>query len=337
MIPVHTDSHSIPCDSLGHSAPLSFVLPPVPALPPVAPPHPQQPPFPGGPQLPPVQLSVPPPQPAAPAPAVPSQVLPPVVGQPAPAPAAASQKRARFFNNIAICCKLQPHEQRRPPMPISIDNGLPVINYHVGSARSDENMIGALYDTGGSLNSGFLPFHLLIACNHPEWVAELIFFDGDNPFDPVKLQGALTDPKDYDASRHGLLTGLIRYKTPYRDTNGGRVYLSFALGNEVSTNALIGWATIRPQRMIADFGKMEVTSPVIREVFKLRDDGANLGLPHGVVFDPAEFQRRYQANRVASLPLGTDSIENIPPMPKVGAIDDYSRGYLRRTVIAHEE
>ena len=113
--------------------------------------------------------------------------------------------------------------------------------------------------------------------------------------------------------------------------------MSFALGNEVSTNALVGWALMRPLAMIADFGQMTVSSPVLNETFMLRDDGANLGLPPGVVFDHMAFQRSWKANRVASLRSGTGPQALLPAMPKVGAIDDYSRGFLRRTVIAHDE
>ena len=40
-------------------------------------------------------------------------------------------------------------------------------------------------------------------------VAKFETFDGDNPFDPIKLCGAITSPDDYDADKHGILSAFI--------------------------------------------------------------------------------------------------------------------------------
>jgi hypothetical protein len=48
----------------------------------------------------------------------------------------------------------------------------------------------------------------------PRAVQSLRFFDNKNDsFEPIKLEGAVSDPTNYDASRHGLLTAVIQYKT----------------------------------------------------------------------------------------------------------------------------
>ena len=41
-----------------------------------------------------------------------------------------------------------------------------------------------------------------------------VFDDATNPFDPIKLLGAISNPKDYNATEHGVLTAVVSYKLP---------------------------------------------------------------------------------------------------------------------------
>jgi hypothetical protein len=75
-------------------------------------------------------------------------------------------------------------------MPIAIGNGLPHITFRLGSASSNTVLQG-LMDTCGALNTGYLPFHQWIMSEKPEIVAEYTEFNAHNPFEPVKLGGAI--------------------------------------------------------------------------------------------------------------------------------------------------
>ena len=52
----------------------------------------------------------------------------------------------------------------------------------------------------------------------PDLIAEFISFDDDDPFEIVKLGGAIRDPSYFSAANHGTLTAVVRYHyTPYTD------------------------------------------------------------------------------------------------------------------------
>ena len=114
-------------------------------------------------------------------------------------------------------------------MPIAIDNGFPNITIDLGPPSASFELAG-LFDTCGSLNTGYLPFHAWIASIHPSAVAEFRYFNGHAPFEPVRLEGAVTDlASTATKPDHGLLTAIIRYKTSYIDSDGRPITLSFAL------------------------------------------------------------------------------------------------------------
>ncbi len=86
-----------------------------------------------------------------------------------------------------------------PPMPIAINNGLPHVEFNlVTDVILDPSLIG-LMDTCGALNTGYLEFHLWLKSERPDLVAEFISFDDANPFEPIKLGGAIRDPSAFDA------------------------------------------------------------------------------------------------------------------------------------------
>ena len=104
-----------------------------------------------------------------------------------------------------------------PPMPISIDNGLPHITFNLGAHPTRDPSLRGLMDTCGALNTGYLTFHLWLMSERPDIVAEFHSFDDSNPFEPVKLGGAIRDPSNFDTANHGNLTAVIHYFTPYSD------------------------------------------------------------------------------------------------------------------------
>lgn len=94
--------------------------------------------------------------------------------------------------------------------------------------------------TGGALNTGNLALHLHFRKCVPTAVTDYEQFDGPNPFDPIKLCGALLDPSDYDSIKHGILSAVIRYHTPYSTVQGKKVVLCFVLGADMSVDTIMG-------------------------------------------------------------------------------------------------
>jgi hypothetical protein len=217
-------------------------------------------------------------------------------------------------------------------MPITIDNGLlnSAVDLGTGQKHNGTNPtpeLLALLDTCGSLNTGYLPFHLWIRSLHPDTVAAFRSFDNDDPFEPVKLLGAITDPTTFDSSLHGTLTALIRYHTPYTDLAGNPVLLSFALGNDVSTNTIIGLPTIDAFDFLIDVRNNTAHSRSCDLTFPIICQSSNLGLPPGIDFCPEDIKRCSTATTTAPT---TNSPTTIFPSTSSMGVDDYSQGYLRR-------
>ena len=83
-------------------------------------------------------------------------------------------------------------------MHITTQNKLPHIKLPLICVGSrDIISLDLLYDTGAALNTGYFPYYQQIMKRHPSLVAKFEVFDGNNPFDPIKLCGTITDPVDY--------------------------------------------------------------------------------------------------------------------------------------------
>jgi hypothetical protein len=189
-----------------------------------------------------------------------------------------STKKTRFFVQSVKCHSQKPTASHLPPMSINIDNGFPNLTLNLGAHRNHIELTG-LFDTCGSLNTGHLLFHMFIAAQHPEVVHSLRFFDSEDPFEPIKLEGAVSDPTDYDASRHGLLTAVIQYKTPYTTTKGQCISLLIALGADVSTNTIFGLPTLSAFEFLVDLKTLSAFSPTVQhETFQLTYSAGSLGL-----------------------------------------------------------
>jgi hypothetical protein len=111
-------------------------------------------------------------------------------------------------------------------MPITSHNELPHIRFPVGSNDNDGSLLN-LFDTGAALNTGQLSYHVTLKKMRPDLIESYEEFNGTNPFEPIKLCGAIHDPSTYSTEKHGILSAVIRYKTPFI-VNGRAITLDFA-------------------------------------------------------------------------------------------------------------
>ena len=170
----------------------------------------------------------------------------------------------RSFVTIVKCHNIQ--ETRR--MPISSQNELPNLDFQVGQA-SDAMTLSFLYDTGAAINTGYLPYHKKIMEECPHIIESYEEFNGTNPFEPIKLVGAITDPDIYDREQHGVLSAVVRYKTPYVLRSGKPFALCFALGSDMSVNSIFGLPGILETALEPRFSKNEFLAHNLRAKFKI--------------------------------------------------------------------
>lgn len=267
---------------------------------------------------------------AAPAPA-PSPAPPP----PPPVPSPSSLKKARFmiYQVKSFPTHLPPPAPILPPMPIAIDNGLPHITFELGAAPSLVELCG-LMDTCGALNTGYLLFHLWLKSERPDLVAEFISFDDSNPFEPIKLGGAIRDPSDFVAADHGNLTAVIRCYTPCVDTSGTPITISFALGSDVTVNTIFGLPMLCDLDSIISLRSNSMHSRTLNRDFPITRAAAVFGLPSDCTFDPAAAARTHAASLCGLPPPAPASIpvSGLPISVLATATDDLSLGFLQRTV-----
>jgi hypothetical protein len=186
------------------------------------------------------------------------------------------------------------------PMPITVDNLLPVLSMELGQEIPAGFILAGLCDSCGALNTGYTPFHQWIYATYPHLVNEYRAFDDNDPFEPIKLLGAIRHPSDYNESEFGLLTAIIRYNTPYKNANGEPLTISFALGNDVSTNTIFGLPTLDALQLVWDITSNSAVSKSCGVTFPIQRRGSKRGLPDGITFDATEFQRSFAATTVTS-------------------------------------
>ena len=58
-------------------------------------------------------------------------------------------------------------------------------------------------------NTGSFKHHMFIIQNHLEQVAEYKEFNDEKPFDPIKLEGAITNPDAFNENEKGMLNAVI--------------------------------------------------------------------------------------------------------------------------------
>ena len=129
-------------------------------------------------------------------------------------------------------------------MPITSQNELPHVKISLCEPGQGKCIgLSLLYDIGAALNTGYL-YHQKIMKEYPAIVARYEEFDSEDPFDPIRLCGAITNPKDYDKSKHGILSAVIEYHTAYCHQNGSPFKLTLALGQDMSVNSILGLPSI---------------------------------------------------------------------------------------------
>ena len=69
-------------------------------------------------------------------------------------------KRPHFFTLFARISNIS--ASKKKPMPISINNSLPSVSILLGLTREADNGVRMLVDTGASMNSGYLDYHLWV-------------------------------------------------------------------------------------------------------------------------------------------------------------------------------
>ena len=153
-------------------------------------------------------------------------------------------------------------------MPIASDNNLPHTSLLLGSDRKGPSL-SVLYDTGATLTSGYLPHHQHIRRTCPSLVHSYEEFDGSNPFDPIKLEGAISTAAEYNPQTHGVLSAVIRYFTPYQDREGKQLLLPLALGNHMAVNTILGNTVIRKFQMCLEFNPDLVRCTALQETFDI--------------------------------------------------------------------
>ena len=125
--------------------------------------------------------------------------------------------------NLVFTAHLLLQGSTTPPsirsIPCLVENKLPNINLDIGRAFNDL-CITVIYDSCGAISSGYLWYHLWVASQYPKTVASLEYYNDSLPFEPVMLGGAITATTRTPA-RHGMLSAVIAYHTPY--TFPGRV------------------------------------------------------------------------------------------------------------------
>jgi hypothetical protein len=132
-----------------------------------------------------------------------------------------------------------------------------------------------------------------VITSFPELVHSFEQFDDSNPFEAIKLVGALKDPADFDVATYGRLTAVIRYHLPYVTIpDGSAAVLCIALGDDVSVNTILGWPAIEDLGIDLRLKSEQFFSTTFHRSFPLSRVTAPCGLPEGVVFDPARDFRR---------------------------------------------
>jgi hypothetical protein len=267
----------------------------------------------------------------------PSQAASPSVSSSSPGPSILKEaKKAKFLVQFvkSFSTHIPCPPPILPPMPIAIDNGLPHIAFDLGSDASLDPSLSGFLDTCGALNTGYLLFHLWLMSERPDLVAEFVSFDDSNPFEPIKLGGAICDPADFDSSNHGNLTPVVRYYTPYLDTGGSPITISFALGSDVTVNTIFGLPMLCDLDSVNSLRTNSMHSHVLGIDFPITRAAATFGLPQGCLFDPDSASRNHSSTcglgSAAAAPIS--DCFTAPAFALAVAIDDMSLDFLQRTV-----
>lgn len=221
---------------------------------------------------------------------------------PAPAAEGGSSKKVRLYSMFVRILQHSASDLTRvKPFPIRINNLMPAITFDLGTPPAPSVSLVCLYDTCAAVCSGNLLFHQWVITTYPELVHSFEQFDDSNPFEAIKLVGALKDPAEFDVAAHGQLTAVVRYHLPYLTVpDESTAVLCLALGADVSVNTILGWPAIEDLGIDLRLKSEVFFSTTFNRSFPLGRVAAPCGIPDGVVFDPARDFRRPGSSSAAS-------------------------------------
>jgi hypothetical protein len=162
-----------------------------------------------------------------------------------------------------------------------------------------------------------LLFHQWVISTYPDLVHSFEQFDDANPFEAIKLLGAVQDPASFDEEAHGRLTAMVRYRMPYTDSASHPTVLCIALGADVSVNTILGWPAIEDLGITLCLKTKSFFSSTLNHTFPLERVAAPCGLPPDIDFDPARDFRRPPIAVAASIPapVTADRCLDFCPVP----------------------
>ena len=153
-------------------------------------------------------------------------------------------------------------------MPITSSKLLPRISFLLSPCR-DGNWLFYLFDTGAALNTVYVEYHQEIRKKCSSCVHSYELFDGPEPFDPIKLTGVISDPAEYNEPKHGILSAILRYYTPYRYQQRNKLLLAVAIGQNMAADTILQMSAIQKWQLILQYDPDVVVSNKLRETFEL--------------------------------------------------------------------
>ena len=180
--------------------------------------------------------------------------------------------------------------ERSPPMPLTVDNKLPGCLLRFGKTAEEEVSFICHVDTCAAMSTGNLGLHQWLITKYPALVAEYIQYDDASPFEPIRLAVALKDLDGCEITKNKL-TAIVRYWTPYLDTDGNRLVISFGLGESIAVNSIVGLPFLSHWKASICFQSNSLTSALLKMKFPLIYEATKVGIPEGTVFTKEDFIR----------------------------------------------
>ena len=137
------------------------------------------------------------------------------------------------------------------PMPISINNNLPCVDFRVGNGAHHSPSLCMLVDSVAAMNTGHLAYHHSVMAQFLDIVEEYIECGPGTKYDLVHLKVNVTQSTAVDQFNDGILSAIIRYNTPYR-CDSHHLNLSFALGDALSLRTILGTLALEAMYSVLD-------------------------------------------------------------------------------------
>lgn len=194
-------------------------------------------------------------------------------------------------NILVMTAPILNHSQAEAPaMPLSIDNNLPGCQFRFGKNAETEISFLCHIDTCAAMSTGSLRLHQWIMTKYPAIVAEYIQYNDQQPFEPIKLAVALKDLAGCEIMKNRL-TAIVRYWTPYKDSDGKHQVVSFGLGESISVNSIIGLPQLLQWKASLCFDTNCLSSPFLKRQFPFIYESTKTGIPSDQKFEAEDFVR----------------------------------------------